>query len=127
MMNKALVLLVVAIIGIIGLTVYLNSSQKKQTEIPTTTAQNPQNSNNAPASSPVLVPFDYEVVSITSSEIVLTGKNGKLTLPNDSKMVSVYLGTPENNQVTSLTALKVGQKIKLEVTPGVSAKVFILE
>lgn len=74
----------------------------------------------------VEVPFDYTVSTIDQSNIVITGENGDLTLPNDPNIITVYMGDKTNAEPATIADLQIGQKIQLVMVPGQSASVYIL-
>ena len=82
--------------------------------------------NIAPESKLVKVDFAYQVKSITAGAIVLTGKNGEFTLPNDASKVEVYNGPTKESVKISLADLKVGNNLNMEFVPGKSASLFVL-
>lgn len=82
----------------------------------------------SPAEKPALVKpdFTYKVKSVSAETIVLQGKNGDFTLPNDSASVQVYAGPTKESAVLPLSQLKVGDNVNIEFVPGESASLFVL-
>jgi hypothetical protein len=71
------------------------------------------------------VDFPYTVKSITSTRIVLTGKNGDITYSNDPAMLEVFKGDSKRSPKMDLSELKVGDTVKVEFIPGKSATFFV--
>lgn len=71
--------------------------------------------------------FSYQVKSIDGSVIVITGKNGDVTWPNDPEIVKVYAGSTKNTATVPLSQLKVGDHLNIEVIPGKSADFFLVQ
>lgn len=81
--------------------------------------------NASPEPKLVKVDFSYKVKSITTETIVLTGKNGDFTLPNDADNVKAYKGLTTESPAMPLSGLKVGDNINMEFVPGKSATLFV--
>lgn len=71
------------------------------------------------------IDFDYTVKSISASEIIFTGENGDIIFPANFDF-TFYNGGRGSKEVASQADLRVGQKINLDVVPGRSATVYIL-
>lgn len=128
-MTKKSLLILIAEIGVIILVIIgiiqISTGSKK----PATQQTAPQTTVATPTTgslTPINIPFDYRVVSVSASRIVLNGDKGNLTLTNNPKLITVYKGTPTNNTPAAFTDVKEGNKIKIEAIPGVSIKVYIL-
>ena len=61
------------------------------------------------------IPFDYEVVSVSSNQALLKGDKGEATLPN-SPNVKIFKGVAPNATASDFSALAVGQKLRVERT-----------
>ncbi|PIS22180.1 hypothetical protein COT50_03350 [candidate division WWE3 bacterium CG08_land_8_20_14_0_20_41_10] len=81
--------------------------------------------STSPAPKLVKVDFSYKVKSITAETIVLAGKNGDFTLPNDAVNVKAYKGLTKDSPTMPLTSLKVGDSLNMEFVPGKSATLFV--
>ena len=67
----------------------------------------------------VKIPFDYTIVSVSVSTIVLDGKNGGMELPADENVTVVYhVG---DNSLASINDLQTGQTVSLRIIPGEKA------
>lgn len=67
----------------------------------------------------VKIPFDYTVVSVSTSTIVLEGKNGGMEIPADENVTAVYhVG---DNSLGSINDLQAGQTVSLRIIPGEKA------
>lgn len=71
----------------------------------------------------VLVPFDYTIMSIDSSMIVISGEHGNMQLPVSDDQVTVY--HVSDNSKADITDLQVGQTVNLAMVPGEKAWVGI--
>ena len=82
---------------------------------------------NSPVEKPALIKpdFTYKVKSISAETIVLQGKNGDFTLPNDSAKVQAYAGLTKESPVLPLSQLTVGDNVNMEFVPGQSATLFV--
>lgn len=122
-MNKNTTVVLIIVVGalILGLLIFSAILSKPSSELNTQIGSGP-----TPTPSVLLVPFDYTVKSVSANTAILNGAKGDITIPNDPK-VSVFKGTPPNAVASSFSEIKVGQKIKLELSPGVGIKVYILQ
>ena len=71
------------------------------------------------------VTFSYKVKSISPSQIVITGKMGDMTLPNDPSAIQLFNGPTKESPKLELASLKVGDDVNLEFKPGESASLFL--
>jgi len=94
----------------------------KQDELTTPTPT----STPTPTPTPEVIPFDYEVITVSPQEAKVKGKKGEAVIPNNEK-VKVFRGLPPNHQLTDFTSLKPGQKLRVERIPGVMLNVYILK
>ncbi len=91
----------------------------------TTNTSNQTGNNQLPPPTLIEVPFEYTVKSVTASEIVLNGQEGDITFPTNFAMTYIN-GDRGSKEATTLSALRVGQKVNLDMIPGQSATIYIL-
>lgn len=128
--NKTLGLfLVLLIIILVGLVYYYLNLGKGPAEAPVAPAPAEEQlptKTPSPTVKVVEVPFDYEIVSISETQVIMTGERGEIAFPNDER-VRVFFGAPPNDKPATFADFKVGQKIKLNMVPGKAAWVYILQ
>ena len=121
------VLVTLLVVGIIGTFVMIYLSDSTSQEGSNTTATTiPTNTNNQEykPEERVTVPFDYEVTEVSETTIILSGDKGELQLPNDSTVVTLYAA---DKSALNLSDLQAGMRINLEMVPGESAWLYIVE
>ena len=103
--------------------IYLSDSTSQEGNNTTTTTiptNNPENKTEER----VTVPFDYEVTEVSETTIILSGDKGELQLPNDSTVVTLYAA---DKSALNLSDLQAGMRINLEMVPGESAWLYIVQ
>ncbi|MDO8496956.1 MAG: hypothetical protein Q7S61_00235 [bacterium] len=72
-----------------------------------------------------VVPFDYEIKSVSPTLIVMTGQKGDLQVPQNP-IVKIFKGAPPSTEEISFTDVKVGQKARVEVIPKQKVWIYIV-
>lgn len=83
-------------------------------------------SSSKTVDSKVELPHTYQVVSMNERDIILGGQEGEMAIPNGGSGVMVFKGTPQTHTEASITDIKVGQSVVLEIIPGEKAWIYIL-
>jgi archaellum component FlaF (FlaF/FlaG flagellin family) len=118
------VILMVAL-GILGYLYYTQVRQSKPTkQTPQTTEYSDPNIIETKDGFK-RVTFSYTVKSIDSTNIVLNGDKGDLTLSNDPLKVKLYDGPTKESPQLELTALKIGNSVNIEFKTGESTSLFL--
>ncbi len=128
--TSSLVVLVVLMLLGIGLFYVVSSGMFGGNQPPVNTVTLPAASPSVVGSATpnpglVKVDFTYKVKSVTADAIVLQGKSGDFTLPNDSTKVQAYAGLTKESPKLELAKLKVGDNVNMEFVPGQSATLFV--
>lgn len=122
MKRNIVILLVVLGIILIGGAFFVMT--RKQNMLPTTSQSNTETNQTAQPTL-IQVPFEYTVKSISSSQIILTGERGDIVFPTNFA-ITYYDGDRGSKNTVTQSALRVGQKVNLDMIPGQSASIFIL-
>lgn len=81
----------------------------------------------APPAKPYTTPFNYMIEQISNAQIILNGQQGRMIIPYDENIVTIFRGLPPNDIKANLSIISVGQLVKLITIPGQSAKVYITQ
>lgn len=135
-----LLLLVFVLLNIGLIYIYFNInqsiSQDKQTSSTANFTSNITSESTPPLLSPfkatpditqaVELPYDYEIASVSSDEVLLSGETGQMYLTKDPN-IYIFRGYPPDETPAEFSDLVLGAKIRLRKIHGVAAWVYILD
>jgi nitric oxide reductase large subunit len=126
--SVALVIIILIVsLGLLGYF-YFTKTKSSTTNQPVSTpiTQEQPNANIVEtADGSKKVTFSYSVKSISDSEIVINGKMGDMTLPNDSTKVQLFNGPTKDSPKLELSVLKVGDNVNVEFKSGGPVSLFL--
>ena len=122
-MNKNVIIILV-IMGVI----LIGGAAFVMMRNPSSPTNNSSNTDDSLLPPPTLieVPFEYTVKSIGASEIVLNGQEGDIIFPTTNFDLKFISGDRGSNESVEQSALRVGQRVNLDMIPGRSATIYIL-